>query len=1400
MNSIWEILGIQPTNNKREIRAAYSEKAKQFHPEEEPEAFERLHRAYEQALEYENQQFNYVVNQKNYSQSNHNQDNCNQDIEKKQDIDEKEKIETERIETEQELELLLRLEQEEEKKLEESRRFGALKQLIEIFEDPKKINNAEIWKKFFISEEFLREQNSKEFADGMFQYLSQMHTENNYRMESLPSRFLLEMSISYGLLPNTSDNYFVQASGGFYGRNIAANIWNSQKEEYPYPNRILFKPENIVRLRSFSDYFRLMNMNKNQYLTRNNRNSWEKILMSGCANHLYELKGKGYREIYETTRSTCFITLLTFWLQTEQVPHCVLEYMYKEYSLKTIEHTSTQRIYAPLKQAILKQYPQIEEDMFDENGKVQIMDNWYRALMRIVSDNHSDYDKGLYEESAQIKERVEQLFSCPEWEKIQYEPELFEKMFLQLHNRKVLPKSLAIRLIDFYSQDGPWDNVGRVQLMLEGLYQSLGFIRKMKEIDGMVSVPLEMARVEDIGDDNKEFWYYFLMCGFGFRSASIKGSSNSNQEYAKGSTYYLPPYINEIYYPSLEWQKLFTGFDKKENKICNPVSEEFILPDGKKLKAEFYLHYVLYYLDDELVFQPSYTWEKAMEFAGKIERTDQFFYLLAITRIQPQERKQAKEQIEMRLKNLSLYPPTRSVIATLLAQDNGRDWEEEQEISEYEAEDVREHWMLEDREKVLAVYYMEQEKYCFRLTATKENITLFYQEKFGWTELYERNWEEWGENAALGGEKNWSREALDMMHSLRQPKPVSIGAISLEGMDNEKKAEEILEALKMHMRYKEKKEELCAIVPGEQWSMEDSKELSDFFKKEGRYLTESYCVLRYGEDKRNERVFYCSMEPYGFPVADHNMEFESTYQYNLNNLDKKIKEKYWIVGRFGWGEIYNPKYGFEPKPIAIGKSGTYYADGFIRLRRAQNLSELLSQLFDFSNVMEVESYEGVLSISRLNHSLEYCYSKEDFYKSVYNKEILWADLFTKFTKAEILWEFGLWMDKLLEREDRFHVLYFELMWEKSGRYSLCVYDQTCPCSFEDSSKKHRRELDCGGKQFMWKNTDRDTVLGEVGNLVQWYLSVGKYRDKMINSLMIDIGFSHKKHGTYTGTTLYKNVKGIMDAVMQRNAMQAYSVTIKEDEKPSIFHSKFGGMPYWDGSKEYPKDSQGEKLVLIAQFNLDNNKIEALPDGGMLQFFGKPEEIFSQGFGTWDDQDKYRVVYHERIDYNVCEKELSSMELPDSTRMNYPKHVPISNETQVELTVKTAYLGNEDYRYYQEFSDAIKERFDMNLSENNYYKVLESDERYDLEHKMSNAGSWLLGYSQFARKDPREKEKQFRQYDRLLFQLDVHYLNREQNEYYFKHGGCGVANFFIRNEDLLNRDFSHIMYHWECCKQ
>lgn len=50
--TIWEILGIGPTGEKRVIRHAYARKCRECHPEDHPEEFQLLHQAYEQALIY----------------------------------------------------------------------------------------------------------------------------------------------------------------------------------------------------------------------------------------------------------------------------------------------------------------------------------------------------------------------------------------------------------------------------------------------------------------------------------------------------------------------------------------------------------------------------------------------------------------------------------------------------------------------------------------------------------------------------------------------------------------------------------------------------------------------------------------------------------------------------------------------------------------------------------------------------------------------------------------------------------------------------------------------------------------------------------------------------------------------------------------------------------------------------------------------------------------------------------------------------------------------------------------------------------------------------------------------------------------------------------------------------
>lgn len=46
----WEILGVEPTSDKKEIKKAYARLLKQYHPEENPEKFKQIQAAYQQCL------------------------------------------------------------------------------------------------------------------------------------------------------------------------------------------------------------------------------------------------------------------------------------------------------------------------------------------------------------------------------------------------------------------------------------------------------------------------------------------------------------------------------------------------------------------------------------------------------------------------------------------------------------------------------------------------------------------------------------------------------------------------------------------------------------------------------------------------------------------------------------------------------------------------------------------------------------------------------------------------------------------------------------------------------------------------------------------------------------------------------------------------------------------------------------------------------------------------------------------------------------------------------------------------------------------------------------------------------------------------------------------------------
>lgn len=50
MRDIWRVLGIEPTDDTKKIRKAYSDKVRECHQEDDPEGWQELHEAYERAL------------------------------------------------------------------------------------------------------------------------------------------------------------------------------------------------------------------------------------------------------------------------------------------------------------------------------------------------------------------------------------------------------------------------------------------------------------------------------------------------------------------------------------------------------------------------------------------------------------------------------------------------------------------------------------------------------------------------------------------------------------------------------------------------------------------------------------------------------------------------------------------------------------------------------------------------------------------------------------------------------------------------------------------------------------------------------------------------------------------------------------------------------------------------------------------------------------------------------------------------------------------------------------------------------------------------------------------------------------------------------------------------------
>ena len=210
---------------------------------------------------------------------------------------------------------------------------------------------------------------------------------------------------------------------------------------------------------------------------------------------------------------------------------------------------------------------------------------------------------------------------------------------------------------------------------------------------------------------------------------------------------------------------------------------------------------------------------------------------------------------------------------------------------------------------------------------------------------------------------------------------------------------------------------------------------------------------------------------------------------------------------------------------------------------------------------------------------------------------------------------------------------------------------------------------------------------------------------------------------------------------------AYNISFEEDTEPTIFDSKLGGLPYWDfgSGKEFPTDSEGNKMQLLFQINIEKNQDifagdELLPKAGMLQFFISPsDDAFGLNFDGTGLGDGFAVVYHEEINYDATREAVEDAGVP---------------------------LGAGD------FSTPVQKECAARF------------EKCD-----GDVANGIFAKAEFTQ-DPPEF---FDESQLVLLQLDS-----SGNEDYMMWGDEGIGNFFITEDDLRNRKFENVLYNWDCC--
>lgn len=224
-----------------------------------------------------------------------------------------------------------------------------------------------------------------------------------------------------------------------------------------------------------------------------------------------------------------------------------------------------------------------------------------------------------------------------------------------------------------------------------------------------------------------------------------------------------------------------------------------------------------------------------------------------------------------------------------------------------------------------------------------------------------------------------------------------------------------------------------------------------------------------------------------------------------------------------------------------------------------------------------------------------------------------------------------------------------------------------------------------------------------------------------------------------------------------------------------WESKVGGQPYLPKQSAWPKGADGRPLFFLAQLNFaEMPALAPFPDAGIVQFYINDDDLYGMDFDNGENKDHFQVLFHATVEQNPALLQ-NSLPEQDCDEEMLPHHPDESYPLTFTLAEEVAPIT--DYRFYQHFGADFFRQFGEQ----------EWDVMGAFEKSLRAQGHKVGGYAYFTQDDPRRPEDPML----LLLQLD----SDETMDLMW--GDMGVGHFFIREKDLLARDFSRVLYDWDC---